>query len=72
MSVTTKIGCESCKVYLWIGQHEFIYTGEPETMKKLNEFLQSHKNYSERKHVLVFATDYYEDYWDGWTELIVP
>lgn len=69
MSDCTKIGCESCKVYMWIGQNDSIYTGESECMAKLKEFFRDHKNYGERKHVLIFGSEYYDDYWSGWTEI---
>jgi len=69
MSVTTNIGCETCKIYLWIGQGAYIYTGEPDTMTKLNDFLQEHRSHDEDIHHLVFGPDYFKNYWSGWSEI---
>jgi hypothetical protein len=52
MSITTHLVCCDCREEVWIGQRNFIYTGEPETMKKLEKFLYEHMN-----HNLCFTTD---------------
>jgi hypothetical protein len=68
MSVTYHIGCEKCKVHLWIGQGSHIYFGEKETMEALRKFLFEHVG-----HELSFnPTDfgYYDDD-EVWKEIDV-
>lgn len=62
MSITKSIGCISCRVKLTIGQTpgDVFYSGEPETMKKLRDFLYNHQ--FENHHILRFGIDdYYGD-----------
>lgn len=60
MSRTTYIACETCKEYLWIGQSNYIYTGEPKTMQALNDFLQKHISYEPTtEHKLLFIPEPY-------------
>ena len=53
MSTDLHIACKDCKQTLWIAQDGMsgrtLYTGEPETMKKLKDFLFDHQ-----RHELVF------------------
>ena len=51
MSVCFSIGCRKCKKAVWIGQRDYIYTGDKKVMKKLKEFLYKHMD-----HDLVFTT----------------
>jgi hypothetical protein len=59
MSVTFSMACKKCKEHLWIGQSSrTFYSGEPETMEKLKEFLFNHMY-----HELVYTdNDELEDY----------
>ena len=57
MSVTTNIVCDDCKVGLWIGQKNTIYTGDEKVMEKLNTFLQKHT-----EHKLRFLCEGSTDY----------
>ena len=58
MSVTYNIKCHDCKVTLWIGQRDHIYTTE-EALANLNGFLFSHT-----RHSLTFDADDDNDYTD--------
>lgn len=77
MSVTYHIGCKTCREYLWVGQGSMIYTGEPHTMKALNEFLFKHQENEledTKKHELAFGPEWAFMYWGGdednpWTEI---
>jgi len=59
MSVTFNIGCQQCHTSVWIGQGDYIYTGEEETMAALQKFLFNH-----RGHDLIFDQD---SVFDGWS-----
>jgi hypothetical protein len=66
MSVIYNIGCKTCRVRLWVGQGEMIYTGEPHTMRALNEFLYKHqcnKMEGTVDHELVFGPEWAFEYW---------
>jgi hypothetical protein len=39
MALTHSIGCKDCKEKLWIGQGYVIYTGMPEVMRDLADFI---------------------------------
>jgi len=68
MSRNLHIICEDCKEHLWVGQGaKKFYSGEPETMKALGEFLFKHEN-----HNLGFHDDdknpaWYDDV--GWSDV---
>ncbi len=67
MSTTYHIECDDCKRSLWIGQRDFIYFGEEDTMKKLQGFLYEHHT-----HPLGFRSDHKSRYMnavDGWEEI---
>jgi hypothetical protein len=74
MSRTTYLVCKTCKKYIWIGQNSFIYTGEPETMEALNEFLQKHTSYQQDdEHELLFMPEpfngaYEDEEWEDVTD----
>lgn len=53
MGQTTSIVCHDCQVRLWIGQKDYIYTGDKTVMDGLNGFLQAHKI----DHNLAFIID---------------
>lgn len=57
MSVTTHLVCRTCKTYMWLGQGSVIYTGEPKTMRRLNEFMQKHKTHWDKEHELLFMDE---------------
>lgn len=65
MSTCTEIICVDHKKHLWIGQRDYIYTAEPETMEALNSFFQEHR----RPCALAF-TDEHDDeiYGDDWSK----
>lgn len=42
MSTTYDVVCDECRVTLWIGQGDQIYTGEPDVLAWLSAFLFSH------------------------------
>ena len=77
MSVTYHIGCKTCREQLWVGQGSMIYTGEPHTMKALNEFLYKHQTSSligESEHEIVFGPEWAFNYWgddedNSWKEI---
>lgn len=52
MSRTSNIHCTQCQIGLWIGQSDYVYTGEPRMMLALDVFLQVH-----RGHPMVFDYD---------------
>jgi len=52
MSVCWNIVCDDLEETLWCGQNEYLYTGEPETMKDLSAFL-----FHTRGHNLRVTTD---------------
>lgn len=71
MSTTTDIACLTHKVKLWIGQRDYIYTAEPETMESLNEFLQTHARYN--GCLLVFTNEHDDEiYGDEWVYFKAP
>jgi len=62
MSTDYNIACKDCKKSLWIAQGSIwdhtLYTGEPETMQKLKDFLFDHIC-----HELAFeGSQYHEDF----------
>jgi len=63
MSTETFLACDTCKAFIWIGKIGSLYTGEPEMVAALNDFLSTHKQrHAERpeKHCLRF-TDEHDD-----------
>ena len=54
MSVDYGLACTECRVYVWIAQTgatgTTLYSGMPEVMTTLKQFLYGHKN-----HLLVFV-----------------
>lgn len=76
MSQTFHIGCRTCQKHLWIGQNHGIYYGEEDTMKKLAEFLHSHKQNTSLvdgdnpEHILLFGeSEIFRDAWPEWEEI---
>jgi hypothetical protein len=62
MSATYSIACKDCKKSLWVGQSpRTLYSGEPDTMEALKEFLFDHMN-----HNLEFGRDEHISREDGW------
>lgn len=61
MSATNEIGCRDCKVMLWVGQRDYVYTAEDDTMKALGAFLEAHKG-----HHLEYNTEHRFDLDSGW------
>lgn len=57
MSTTYNIECNDCKKTLWIGQSDYIYTGNKECMDKFKKFLFDHVN-----HNISFVDDSNEHY----------
>lgn len=59
MSIDTYLVCRSCKVQLWVGQREHIYTAA-EYLKRLNTFLQAHRTRfdSAEEHTIQFVDEY--------------
>jgi len=60
MSRTTELLCVDNQEVLWIGQGNHIYTGEEETMKDLNDFLQRNKG-----KLLLFVDEFFIESFDG-------
>lgn len=46
MSETYEIACYDCKITLWIGQKDYIYTGEPNCMAALTAFFFAHQGHT--------------------------
>ena len=65
MSRTTYLICKTCKEYIWIGQGSITYTGEPETMKALNDFLQKHITDYPPEHELLFMPEPFNGYYEN-------
>lgn len=57
MSKCYDIVCDDCEIALWVGQRNWIYTGEKETMEKLGKFLFEHEG-----HRLRFLYDEHHEY----------
>jgi hypothetical protein len=56
MSTTYSIACKTCKVKLWIGQRNYIYTSQPDTMDRFGDFLFEHEGPT--GHDLAFVSDH--------------
>lgn len=60
MSRSNEIVCKTCGEYLTIGQSDFIYSGEEDTMEGLNTFLEKHKTHSKaEEHELLYMSEVY-------------
>jgi len=55
MSIDFFIVCHKCRERLHVGQGRVVYTGEPETMEALRQFLYTHRD---ELHPLGFFGDY--------------
>jgi hypothetical protein len=60
MSVTKHIACKTCRKYLWIGQANYLYTGDPGTMENLRKFLLVDHVSSTHDHHDLVSTDEHE------------
>ena len=59
MSVCYHLNCHDCEKHIWVAQgSSCFYSGEPNTMKELGEFLYKHEN-----HKLSFDTDFQFDWY---------
>lgn len=70
MSTTLEIVCTKCRESLWIGQRNYIYRGEPDTMEMLEAFLFKHQSseYDTGNHSLIFVNEHWDELYDGtWT-----
>ena len=56
MSITYHLCCKDCGYHLWIGQGDYIYTGQQSIMDDLTRFLYAHLG-----HALEFMGDYAVD-----------
>lgn len=43
MSIGKYIHCKDCNEKLWVGQNDYVYTGDEEVMDCLGEFLVKHE-----------------------------
>lgn len=67
MSTTYDLECLDCKEQIWIGQRDYIYTGEPQTMELLRVFLFVHLRHNLR---FVSEHDAHDTGIDGWVRII--
>lgn len=73
MSRSLYITCQDCKQRLWVGQgYGSFYSGMPEVMEALREFLFKHETTPTVEHVLNFrddnsTNDWYKD--NTWKEI---
>jgi len=64
MSRTLSISCNKCREHLWIGQGVgSLYSGEPDTMEALRQFLFKHETTPSKRHTLTFEDDNSNDKW---------
>ena len=70
MSTTYHLECETCRESIWIGQRNFIYTAEKDTMENLGRFLYRHAAGLHDEHALFFRADTYSGYMDGQDEWV--
>jgi hypothetical protein len=75
MSIDRHLVCKTCKEAIWIGQSDIIYTGMPDVMKMLQDFLYKHETWHDHEnkdyHELLFVPEPYngafENYsWKYW------
>jgi hypothetical protein len=80
MSRDMHLCCLDCKQHIWIGQTDVIYSGMPDVMELLREFLVTHRTYAPRYldesnyHELLYMPEPYNGSFEGveWNEIEVP
>jgi hypothetical protein len=76
VSTTYRLECDFCKESIWIGQRDYIYTDDSNTMRLLSGFLFRHSGLDnagiEEPHKLFFRSSRHSKVMngeDGWSEI---